>query len=357
MADRVNEILEGMVPELEDLRRRGLCTPQEVKALLRRREDAEYRINRRQPSRSDFLTAVELEINLESLLRVRRKRIGLPRRGASDYAVRKRVHFIFDRALRKFKADEELWLQWIGYSERTLARGRLSRTFARAIAMLPNSSALWIRAARWEIEGRQNLPGARSLLQRALRLNGTDGALWHAYFRLELLGLHRVHARREKLGLGGLLPGDKPDDDDEDDEEEEEEEEDDELFGDDGEEVVEAMDVSGADPGSGLMTGACDHGDAAGESLGVMAIPWLVFTNLLSAMGGDITVQVDCLRTCLDFPGTATCAARPMPHAPILRTADALAWLSHTHAPTHTYSCAHAHTRIHGLRPRTHTHS
>ena len=170
MAERVQEILEGMVPELEDLRRRGLCTPQEVKALLRRRESAEYLINRRQPTRADFLDALKLELNFEALLRVRRKKIGLPRRGASDYAVRKRVHFIFDRALRKFKADEELWLQWISYSERTQARGRLSRVFMKAVAILPRSSALWIRAARWEVEGRQNLPGARSLLQRALRL-------------------------------------------------------------------------------------------------------------------------------------------------------------------------------------------
>ena len=51
------------------------------------------------------------------------------------------------------------------------------------------------------------------------------GELWLAYFRLELVGLHKVHARREQLGLGGLL-GEKEAAEEE--EEEEEEDDDDE---------------------------------------------------------------------------------------------------------------------------------
>ena len=46
MADRVREVMESMVPELEDLQRRKLCTPGEVKQLARRRERFEYLIHR-----------------------------------------------------------------------------------------------------------------------------------------------------------------------------------------------------------------------------------------------------------------------------------------------------------------------
>ena len=99
MADRVNEILENMVPELEDLQRRGLCTKEEVKKLVRNREFHEYKINRRKPEKVDFLAALQLEMNFEALLKLRRKDRGMPKRGGADYAVRKRVHFIFDRAL------------------------------------------------------------------------------------------------------------------------------------------------------------------------------------------------------------------------------------------------------------------
>ena len=49
MADRVREVMESMVPELEDVQRRGLCSASEVKALVRRRERFEYLVHRRAP--------------------------------------------------------------------------------------------------------------------------------------------------------------------------------------------------------------------------------------------------------------------------------------------------------------------
>ena len=182
------------MPELEDLHKRQLCTPAEVKALVSRREVIEYRLAARAPVRDDFLAALQLEMNFAALLKVRRKRMGLPKHGAADFAVRKRVHFVFDRALRRFKGDEQLWLQWADYSEKTNARERIGRLFVKALAFLPGSSALWIRAAAWELQSRHNLGGARRLLQRALRLNVADPELWHAYFRARLEVALQPHA-------------------------------------------------------------------------------------------------------------------------------------------------------------------
>ena len=51
MADRVRKLMEGMVPEFEDLVRRELCSEHEVKQLVRRREKAEYLLHRREPTR------------------------------------------------------------------------------------------------------------------------------------------------------------------------------------------------------------------------------------------------------------------------------------------------------------------
>eukprot|EP00966_Prymnesium_polylepis_P000946 21489-Prymnesium_polylepis.1 len=90
MADRVRALMEGMVPEFEDLVRRKLCTEHEVKQLIKRREKAEYLLHRREPTRDDFLRAAELEMNLERLIKCRRKRLGLPKKGAADNMVQRR---------------------------------------------------------------------------------------------------------------------------------------------------------------------------------------------------------------------------------------------------------------------------
>ena len=111
MADAVRRIMEDMVPELEDLQKRGLASAREVRQLAKRRERLEYAIAKPGAARDDFLRYLQLELNLASLVACRRKRLSMPRRGASDWNIRKRVHFIFHRATRRFKGDERLWLQ------------------------------------------------------------------------------------------------------------------------------------------------------------------------------------------------------------------------------------------------------
>ena len=92
---------------------------------------------RPQSAREDYLRYLQMEMNFESLMRVRRKRLGQPPNGASVYAVRKRTHFIFSRATRRFKGDERMWLQWIDYAERTKAHNRLGQARAGAIMREP----------------------------------------------------------------------------------------------------------------------------------------------------------------------------------------------------------------------------
>ena len=229
MADAVRRIMEDMVPELEDLQKRGLASAREVRQLAKRRERLEYAIAKPGAARDDFLRYLQLELNLASLVACRRKRLSMPRRGASDWNIRKRVHFIFHRATRRFKGDERLWLQWADYCERTGAAKRLGRVYAQALSMLPTCARLWVKAAAWEMDGRHNAGAARRLLQRGLRVNAAERSLWLAYFRFELLFLLRVSERRELLGLAGAADdGDaaaaeeEADDDDDDDDEEEE---------------------------------------------------------------------------------------------------------------------------------------
>ena len=147
MADRVRSRMEQMVPELEDLQNRGLCTLREVKLLARRREHHEYLMAGRAPTREDFLHYLQLEMNLEALLKLRSKSEKKAKVNAAVVSVRRRVHYIFDRACRRFKDDEIMWLQWIEYAERTGAHTKLARVFARALALHPTNARLWLRAA------------------------------------------------------------------------------------------------------------------------------------------------------------------------------------------------------------------
>ena len=62
----------------------------------------------------------------------------------------------------------------------------LNTVFGRALALHPRCEKLWLLASIHEIETNNNIHAARTLLQRALRVNKQSQQLWRRYFELEL---------------------------------------------------------------------------------------------------------------------------------------------------------------------------
>ena len=131
MADRVEAILEGMVGELDELSRLQLFSASEVRALVSRRRDFEYKLHRRKPVRSDFLRAIQYELSFDSLRRHRKDKIAPDVKGVSDFATVRRIFFLFQRALRKFPNDIALWNQYLNYAIRIKSSRALNQAFAR----------------------------------------------------------------------------------------------------------------------------------------------------------------------------------------------------------------------------------
>ncbi|KAJ2807420.1 U3 snoRNP protein [Coemansia guatemalensis] len=219
MAEVVQYHLEQMVDELEDLEQRGLFSKAELKTIVKKRTKYEYALRRRRVNRAAFLQYIEYEINVDALRRQRKQRLsGAKRREKttlSDFSITQRVISIFERALVKHPEDSMLWLQYIefikarrrmvpdiGDEEESQGHSRLlSSVFARAITAHPYESQMWIKAAAHELDINANSSAARILLQRALRLIPDDQRLWIEYFRLEMLLVEKIKARRRVLGI------------------------------------------------------------------------------------------------------------------------------------------------------------
>jgi U3 small nucleolar RNA-associated protein 6 len=169
--------------------------------------------------------------------------------GVADTAGVRRLHFIYTRALRKFKGDLRLWHAYLSFCacphrrrlcvigphapyvhRETLplpstpcavfSRGesgagnlhagkssgatkRLDRALTQALQLHSGTPALWVYAASWEVQKRQDMDAARALLSRGLRSCPESTKLWHEYFRLELVYALRLRERRDALGLAG----------------------------------------------------------------------------------------------------------------------------------------------------------
>ncbi|KAK9868819.1 hypothetical protein WJX84_006213 [Apatococcus fuscideae] len=207
MADTVRYIAEEMIPELEDFEKRGYFTKAEIKQMVKKRLQFEYLLKRKIPLKADFLRYIEYEERLEAL-RVHRKAekdMG-SKHTLAEWAIPRRIHFIYDRALRRFKGDLDLWTRWLQHCRAASSPRQMSKVLTRALQLHPREPRLWSHAAGFEFEDHHNPAAARLLLQRGLRICPNSTHLWLENFRLELLYAHQLRTRRQVLGLQAWKP-------------------------------------------------------------------------------------------------------------------------------------------------------
>ena len=198
----MRRVLEEMVPELEDLEKRGYFSKGEIKQIVQKRQDFEYNLRRRAALKADFLRYIEYELSLERLRQLRRKQRSINGPSSlAEHCIIRRTHFIFERSLRRFRGDLSLWSRWLKFCQQSKSTRQMSRVLTRALQLHPTCAALWTYAAAWEFEQNANAVAARALMQRGLRMCKEAPSMWHEYFRMELLYAARLVARRQVLGL------------------------------------------------------------------------------------------------------------------------------------------------------------
>lgn len=212
MADTVQELMEDMVPELEDLARKRIFSTVEIKEIVKKRRDFEYKLKRRESQKTEYLRYVTYERALDRLRDKRKKRLGYGKKSkssVSDFSMQKRLHFIFDRMLRKWKGDVSLWHQYIDFCVEQQANKMLHSVLARALQYHPRDVSLWVRAATWHFDDQGDIKAARIMCQRGLRMIDDSVELWCHYLRLELCYIDKLRQRQKLLGIEGDLPSEE----------------------------------------------------------------------------------------------------------------------------------------------------
>lgn len=197
-ADKARYYLEQSVPELKELQRKKIFSPEEITAVAKKRSDFEHKINARGSSSTDYAQYAEFEINVDMLRRKRVKRLGIKN---PTHNGQRRIFFVFDRGTRKFPGDVQLWMQSIEYARKQKALKKVTQMLTNVLRLHPAKAELWIYAAQFALEENGDMTEARGYMQRGLRFCKNNKELWLQNFRLELNWIAKVHARRRILGI------------------------------------------------------------------------------------------------------------------------------------------------------------
>ncbi|XP_075946331.1 U3 small nucleolar RNA-associated protein 6 homolog [Anarhichas minor] len=200
MAEVVQHRIEERIPELEQLERVGLFTKKEVKSIIKRATALEYKLHRLIVNKEDFIAYIQYEINVLELIKKRRAHIHYHfKRDEIEFAVIHRINSVFRRATNKWKDDVQLWLSHVAFCKKWATKGQISKVFSSMLAIHPDKPALWIMAAKSELEDRSSSESARHLFLRALRFHPDNKKVYQEYFRMELLHCEKLRKQKEEL--------------------------------------------------------------------------------------------------------------------------------------------------------------
>uniref|UniRef100_A0A8C5KIU5 UTP6 small subunit processome component n=1 Tax=Jaculus jaculus TaxID=51337 RepID=A0A8C5KIU5_JACJA len=116
-----------------------------------------------------------------------------------EHSIVHRVQGIFGRASAKWKDDVQLWLSYVVFCKKWATKAQLSKVFSAMLAIHSNKPALWIMAAKWEMEDRLSSESARQLFLRALRFHPECPKLYQEYFRMELMNAEKLRKEKQEF--------------------------------------------------------------------------------------------------------------------------------------------------------------
>ncbi|KAM9949371.1 hypothetical protein ACTFIT_010580 [Dictyostelium discoideum] len=183
--DRVNFSIDQLLEETSKLVSLGIISKQECKDIMKKREYHEIKIFNRNSHKSDFLTYIKYELELDRLFHKRGKAKNIE----FDYRLRSALRhaiILFGSATKKFPKDEALWINALNIRMKRASKEGTGRLFSIALSNLPRSAKLWKLAATFEFEVNKNIQNARNLIQAGIQFNKTDKSLWHYFFLMEL---------------------------------------------------------------------------------------------------------------------------------------------------------------------------
>uniref|UniRef100_H0WQ23 UTP6 small subunit processome component n=1 Tax=Otolemur garnettii TaxID=30611 RepID=H0WQ23_OTOGA len=199
MAEIIQERLEDRLPELEQLERIGLFSRAEIKAIIKKASDLEYKIQRRALFKEDFINYVQYEINLLELIQRRRTRIGYSfKKDEIEKSIVHRVQAIFRRASAKWKDDVQLWLSYVVFCKKWAAKTQLSKIFSAMLAIHSNKPVVVVVIVVWQAQAgfESTRCGVYGWRLGCLSYRPREPQVYLDYFRMELM--HAEKLRKEK---------------------------------------------------------------------------------------------------------------------------------------------------------------
>nr|BAN20997.1 hepatocellular carcinoma-associated antigen [Riptortus pedestris] len=213
MAEVVEFNIEEMIPELELMEKLQVLTKSEIRNVMRKRKQFEYRLQRISKNKDDLLRYIQFEMDLLKMIRQKILEKGLTQKKNNlEYTVINHINKLFNLAIRRFASDVRIWLSYIKFCKQVRFYTCVSRILDQLLELHgADKPSLFKLAAQWEFDECHSIERARKFIHQGLHTHKDSKMLFTEGFRLELayakLKLEEA-AEKGKLDENGDVGGD-----------------------------------------------------------------------------------------------------------------------------------------------------
>ncbi|XP_045766401.1 U3 small nucleolar RNA-associated protein 6 homolog [Maniola jurtina] len=199
MAEQVNQRIEGMINELEQMKRTNLYTDDEIRELSRKRKEFEYRIQRRMKEKDDFVQYIAFELALLEDISLRRRQAKLSEKKKDiEYAIAKRLNKVFKQFIFRYQNDVAIYFEYIKFCQSVGFVYAVSAIINQMLQMHGDKPKMWQMVSMWESKEQKNLENARNFLLKGIHRHPESEILYLDLFEIELMLAFQAENEEEK---------------------------------------------------------------------------------------------------------------------------------------------------------------
>jgi len=164
MADRVQQVLEKTVDELQFYIQEDLFSKRQVKKIVKQRREMEYQMMRKDAEVRHFLEAINYEKALEKKRSEKKTKLQKQKEHYLDHCIRRRIVWLYERMCRKFKEHLPVWKEYLEHLVREKSFQKLNRALSKAVQLHPHVLQFWLIGVYAELDLRGNIFASRNLM-------------------------------------------------------------------------------------------------------------------------------------------------------------------------------------------------
>lgn len=197
MADKVQLTLESLIPDLDELSKKGIFQRKDIKKILKKRRQHEYSFEKSDVSPSDYFKAIKYEKILNSRMKQIKKKLNLEKKvDYYDFHFIRRIIVLFKKCLIKFGKNENIWMEYFNFLMNNNCINILNKEIGKCLIQNPTNINFWKIAVYNEFENNLNNLRARKLMQGCIRMNNKDLNAYLEYFTFEIKFAEKISERK-----------------------------------------------------------------------------------------------------------------------------------------------------------------